>query len=149
MLNDYVMWFSNNLLVLNQKKSHFIVFSHHCVTNNILPNLHSNGCTITRVNQIKFLGIIIDEDLCWKFHLSSVRDKITTRLFTSQVHINNAFILSYFKYCIIIWGNAHKKYLNPLLILQKHVVQLICRASFTAHCAPLAKQCNIFFVHDL
>ena len=63
-LNDYVMWFSNNLLALNQKKSHFIVFSHHSVANNILPNLHSNGCTITRVNQIKFLGIIIDENLC-------------------------------------------------------------------------------------
>ena len=63
-LNDYVMWFSNNLLALNQKKSHFIVFNHHCVANNILPNLHSNRCTITRVNQIKFLGIIIDENLC-------------------------------------------------------------------------------------
>ena len=34
-LNDYVFRFSNNLLALNQKKSHFIVFSHHCVANNI------------------------------------------------------------------------------------------------------------------
>ena len=126
-LNDYVMWFSINLLALNQKKSQFIVFSHHCVTNNILPNLHSNGCIITRVNQIKFLGIIIDENLCWKFHLSSVRDKISKGIamlklssyFMPQdclLHIYNAFILSYFYYYIIIWGNSHKKYLNPLIV---------------------------------
>ena len=48
-----------------------------------------------------------------------------------------------------MWGNAHKKYLNPLLILQKHAIRIIFKASFTAHCVPLAKQCNIFFVHDL
>ena len=54
-LNDYFLWFSNNLLALNQTKSHFIVFRYHCVATNILPNLHSYGCTITRVSQIKFL----------------------------------------------------------------------------------------------
>ena len=128
--------------------------------NNILPNLHSNGCTITCVKQIKFLGIIIDENLCCKFHLSSVRDKISKDIailklsfyFMPQdclLYIYNAFILSYFNYCIIIWGNAHKKYLNLLLILLKHAIRLICKASFADHCAPLAKQCNIFFVHDL
>ena len=55
------------------------------------------------------------------------------------LHIYNVFILSYFNYCIIIWGNAHKKYLNPFLILQKHAIRLICKAFFTAHCTPLAK----------
>ena len=29
-----------------------------------------------RVNEIRYLGIIIDDHLCWKSHINCVRDKV-------------------------------------------------------------------------
>ena len=62
-LLDYVNWFSHNLLVLNQKQSHYILFSLRHISNTILPCIKIDNCCISRVNQTKFLSIIIDEHL--------------------------------------------------------------------------------------
>jgi hypothetical protein len=65
------------------------------------------------------------------------------------LHIYNAFLLPYLSYCNIVWGNACKLFLNPLLILQKKAVRLIHNVPQLTHCAPLAKQLNILFFDDL
>ena len=38
----------------------------------------------------------------------------------------NAFLLSYISYCIIIWENACKKYVNHFILLQKKAIRIIC-----------------------
>jgi hypothetical protein len=65
------------------------------------------------------------------------------------LHIYNAFLLPYLLYCNIVWGNACKLFLNPLIILQKKAVRLIHNVSQLTHRAPLAKQLNILFFDDL
>ena len=40
-------------------------------------------------------------------------------------------------YSTIIWGNACKKYVNPLILLQKIAMRIICNTSYLCHCAPL------------
>lgn len=64
-------------------------------------------------------------------------------------HIYNAFMMSYLSYCNVIEGNANEKYLNPLLILRKRAICLICNCHPLFHCAPLTKQCSIMFIFDL
>ena len=76
-LLDYVNWFSYNLLVLNQKKSHYFLFSLRNISNAILLYIKIDNCCISHVNQTKFLGIIIDEHLTWKHHINSIRDKMS------------------------------------------------------------------------
>ena len=61
----------------------------------------------------------------------------------------DAFLLSNMSYCIIIWGNACKKYVNPLILLQKKAICVICNTFYLSHFAPLAKQCDILFVTDV
>jgi hypothetical protein len=159
-LADYVEWFSSCQLALNQKKSHFVLFSKPSLPNTTLPCLKTDYCTISRVNQTKFLGLLIDEKLNWNYHCNSIRDKLSKGVAMLKLssyfmprecllHIYNAFMLSYLSYCNVVWGNAHKKYLNPLLILQKRAIRLICNCQPLSHCATLAKQCSILFVFDL
>ena len=58
-------WFRANKLSLNIKKTNFMVFSNN---QNDVPNinLEIDNVAIKRVDNVKFLGIMIDESLCWK-----------------------------------------------------------------------------------
>ena len=54
-LLDYVNWFSYNLLALNQKKSHYILFSLRHISNTILPCIKIDNYCISHFNQKKIL----------------------------------------------------------------------------------------------
>ena len=45
----------------------------------------------------------------------------------------------YFNYCNLIWGTAYKTNLNPLILLQKKCIRIICRAGYLDHTDPLFK----------
>ena len=49
----------------------------------------------------------------------------------------NAFIYPYFTYCIEVWGNTYKSYLEPLVKLQKRAIRIIVGARKYAHTALL------------
>ena len=64
----------------------------------------------------------------------------------------NSLIHSHLLYCIEIWGTAYKTTLQPLYLLQKRAVRLICGAGFRDHSEPLFKRLgirNIFEEHKL
>ena len=85
---------------------------------------------------IKYLGVLIDQNLSWKNHVNSVIIKISKtigmiaklRYFvpsTVLVNIYNSLILPYITYGPIAWGNASNAYLNKNMVLQKRVLRLI------------------------
>ena len=37
----------------------------------------------------------------------------------------NAFVFPYLTYCVEVWGTAPKKYLDPLIKIQKKIVRII------------------------
>ena len=43
--------------------------------------LSINNTNIERVNEIKFLGIMLDENLTWKSHINYVKNKVSKSLF--------------------------------------------------------------------
>ena len=49
----------------------------------------------------------------------------------------NAFIYPFFVYCIEVWGNTYKSYMEPLVILQKRAIRTIVAAQKCAHTALL------------
>ena len=58
-------------------------------------------------------------------------------------------ILPHLSYCIEIWGNTYKSFLQPILNLQKKVLRLITFSDFRAPSAPLFRQLSILNVHQL
>ena len=54
-----------------------------------------------------------------------------------------SLIYPYLLYCINIWGGAYASHLNPLIILQKRAVGVICIAAYLGHSTPLFCICFI------
>ena len=45
-----------------------------------LPSMTFNNIEIKRENSVKFLGVIIDENLTWKIHIEVVENKISKNI---------------------------------------------------------------------
>ena len=70
-------WFKANKLSINIKKSNYMIFKPR---QKIIHNDFSimlNDCAIDRVKEIVFLGVILDEHISWKPHISHVARKIS------------------------------------------------------------------------
>ena len=67
-----------NKLTVHPAKSKFIIFHprRKQILNSSDINIFINNSLITRVQEDKFLGIIIHENLSWKPHISAVCDKV-------------------------------------------------------------------------
>ena len=76
-LSHVSSWFNANKLTVHPDKSKFIIF--HPRRKQINPselNILINNTPIARVQEHKFLGIIIHENLSWKPHITSICDNV-------------------------------------------------------------------------
>ena len=78
----------------------------------------------------KFLGVILDDRLSWKYHFDYVSSSISKGI--GILHklkntlpndvlfmLNNTLVLPYVNYCNIVWGNGNIPSINNILKLQK------------------------------
>ena len=128
-------WLKVNKLSLNIKKTHFMCFS---AKNKSRPGiaLQIDGEAIAEVNKSKFLGVVIDNKLSWKDHISFVCRKVARGIGViikaRKVLYNESlkclyysFIYPYMIYCNQVWGSACKTNIEPLQVLQKRAVRII------------------------
>ncbi len=73
-LNKLHVWLSVNKRSLNVDKTNYILFGNRKNIDNVCISM--NNIIITGVRATKFLGVIIDEKLTWKDHISLVRSKL-------------------------------------------------------------------------
>ena len=69
-------WLCANRLSLNVNKTKFIVFRPPRLKMNTRFTLRLNGTTLLESTKIKYLGIIMDTKLTWKYHIYELRDKL-------------------------------------------------------------------------
>ena len=102
-------WVDSNRLLLNLKKTHYMIFSQ---TNNKFSNLNLSlhGVQLKRETESKFLGVIIDEKLTWKKHITTLKTKMARYLgvmyrlrtqipLKARLLIFHSFIQSHLNYC--------------------------------------------------
>ena len=82
-----------------------------------LSTMTFNNMEIKRENSIKFLGVIIDENLTWKNHIEVVENKISKNIlyrtshlldFKTLLKIYFSFIHIYISYTNIAYANTFK-----------------------------------------
>ncbi|KAK3925041.1 Beta-glucosidase 31 [Frankliniella fusca] len=129
-------WLSKNQLFMNYKKTTYMIFTKPSQRNNIDLELKINNEKILRVSSTKFLGLIIDETLCWKQHITSIMKKIGSIggvVFRLRNILNKGALKSIYyglvqsnlSYTSLIWGTATNSRLNPLQRLQNRTVKQI------------------------
>ncbi|KAG8243116.1 hypothetical protein J6590_108674 [Homalodisca vitripennis] len=157
-------WCENNNMIVNAEKTKFINFGlkRFSFDNNLKFHVNincenDNKCkcpVIEQVNQIKYLGIIIDESLSWKPHTDNLQSQLRRNV-RKFYFLRNllpeavmrtlyfALIHSRFIYGIEIWGGASNKALNPLEIIQKHFIRIITFKCKREPSLPLFRQLKI------
>ena len=69
-------WLCTNRLSLNVAKTEFVIFKPPKKRMENRFTLRLNGKTIFESKKIKYLGIIMDDQLTWKFHIIELRKKL-------------------------------------------------------------------------
>ena len=129
-LENVNSWLKANKLTVNLKKTHYIMFHRTRIKNNTNKEICFCNEKIERLNNIKFLGIIIDCKLNWAEHIRYIKNKIAKslgiifkiRFFLDKHTLRNmyfTFICPYLIYCIEVWGNANETQLTTLVKIQK------------------------------
>ena len=103
--------------------------------------LNISNTSLPQVENIKFLGLIIDDKLTWQAHLSSSVKKLScctgrlnriTQFISSDHHTSLYHILfeSYLSYGVSVWGGAKPSKLQPVFRAQKKAIRVIFREKY-------------------
>ena len=156
-LND---WFRANKLSLNATKTHYMFFSRNRILKQNTNNLQIDNTILTRANTVKFLGILIDEDLTWNAHIEHCRTKICSGIYAlnSSKHclsssnlkmLYYSLIHPYLTYGILLWGSAYKSHLQKLVTMQKKAIRCITKSRYNDHTPSLFRYLMIPNLQDL
>jgi len=159
-MKKVMSWFEANKLSVNVKKTYYLIFCNRNKTYNKSAKIFLKSVPLSQESQAKFLGIIIDDRLTWKSHITMLGKKISKtigiigklkHILTQKniITIYNSLIYPYLTYGNIVWGCAYKTTLQPLILLQKRFVRSATGASFHAHSAPLFTKLKILNIFDI
>ena len=156
--NKVLDWLLANKLIINLNKTFLMVFTNRKRQAEISINI--NNHTIKEINECKFLGVMLDNKLSWKSHITHISNKISKSVailrylkFIFPKYILKTIYLTlvypYLIYCNMIWGTADKTIIKPLILLQKKSIRIICKADFFDHTDPLFKETKLLKIEQI
>lgn len=159
-LNNLNAWFISNRVTLNLSKTNYIIFHRNQKKVNGEFALEMAGSTIERVQETKFLGLIIDESLSWKSQVQHVLRKISkfVPIFykirnsipeSSLQIIYNSLVYPHLTYCNSVWGRSSRITSYPLTLFQKKIVRCISFSGARDHSSPLLKDLKMLTIGDI
>ena len=151
-------WLVNNRLVLNNKKTQYLLFTKKKIeTDDLIVKFNNHN--ILRVSSVKFLGVHIDDKLTWHEHIGVVCNRTAKgvgilyrlRHFPRSIltMIYYALIISHINYCNVTWSNCTDYYMTRLFLLQKKAVRIISNAPYNAHTLPIFYELQLLNVYDI
>ena len=132
-LHKISTWLKANILSINVDKTKFMIF---------------------KTGQLRFLGVILDEKLSWKPHISYITNKISKSIgiirkssfYLSKSSLRSlyyAMVYPYLHYCNIVWASTYKTNLQRIVRLHKRVIRILNRAKYDAPSKPIFKELKI------
>ena len=168
-------YFRINRMVLHPDKTKFIVFSRStegtslklfCNNNNLDQDLAANISSLGQVTSndtlpaIKFLGIFFDPALNFKYHITTLKNKLSRALYALRSVKNtinkkgllllyNSIFHCHLLYAIQIWSCSRPGPINEIFKMQKAAIRIIAGKTYNAHTEPLFKELQILPLPDL
>ena len=113
----------NEVFIVPQIRKKYSIPSH-------LPTLKLNNHDIERINTMKFLGVLLDDNLSWKEHIKYLENKIAKNIGLmyrakpfldkeSLLALYYSYIHSYLNYANLTWGSTYLANLKKLRSQQK------------------------------
>lgn len=155
-------WCKSNSLNLNCSKTKLVSFHTGHSPPNFDVNLDSEE-NISSVESAKFLGMVIDNRLKWKPHITELHSKLSKALFALRIVTNiidfstsltvyHGYFMSLARYGIVFWGNSSDS--KAIFKLQKKAIRIISKAKFSDSCRPLFRSLKLLplpavYIHEL
>ena len=161
-LQKFHLWCTANRLSVNTDKTFYILFSNRIVSNLPPLTIKSNYTydVISRVKNIKFLGVFHDEHMTFKPHITYLSQRLSriaallyqVRDFMPEFVLHkmyNAHVSSLINYCNPVWANTFPTHVTPLVKAQKRIVRIITKSEALAHTAPLFEHSKILTIEKV
>ena len=153
-------YFLANNMLLHPNKTRFMLFHRRSEC----PDLWLGDQKIKRVGEdteepyYKLLGVLIDEECSFRYHINMVHVKAQSSLslllrckrslpYKMKLLLFNALILSHINYASIIWG-APSSQLDKLEVVVKRGIRAVCNAKYNEHTPQLFKKAGILNLKD-
>ena len=139
-VNSYMM---SNLLHINLSKSVYMLFrpGRYSSCARARPygsekSVKLSDIELTRVDEVRFLGVIIDQNLSWEPHLINLKAKLTSSIAvikrimkfipeSEYKKLYDSLFKSHLSYCISSWGGVAPYRMSKLFSIQKRCVRLL------------------------
>ncbi len=163
-MND---WFSANILTIHPQKTYYMInFPKRNVIEEFNGKVIINGHPLQRIGEsekiksMKFVGVLIDEKMTWKYHLENVSQKVANGLrclvqckkllpTPVKILIYNGLVRPHLEYGICVWGSAKGTKMSTLVTLQKKAIRAISDAKYNSHSTPLFSKLGILKINHL
>ena len=158
---DLNSWFTANKMTLNTDKTTFTIFKSKRLTIDGIPNeIEFLNTKISRSAQVKFLGITLDENLNWDYHINEISNKLKSlfhvfyniRDYLSKEDVKTIYyslIYSRIKYAITIYGHDHKSKVMKLQTLQNQLLKVLLRKNYRYPTEQLHKELKLMTVENI
>lgn len=158
-LGRVIDWLQSNNLSINLNKTKIMNFN--LIQNynlNINYNIIYKNTQIKQTNNIKFLGLEIDSNFSWKFHIESVCKKVNKFSYAlrllSKIVSENAVVVAYhgyissiLRYGVIFWGNSSGR--EMVFKSQKKCIRAIFGLIPAESCRPYFQKNEILTVSSI
>jgi len=143
-------WFKQNSLSLNINKTYFTHFLSKSIIHSDI-NITCGNNYITKVNDLKFLGLNINNTLNWKSHIETILPKLSSacfamrsiKLLVSQQMLKAIYYSHYHTiilYGLMFWGNsAHSA---RVFRMQKRIIRIMTGSRSRDSCRKLFGHLN-------
>ena len=165
-LKKLYQWLCVNRLSLNIKKTNFVIFHPFNKKVGVPITLLINKKAISEQKYVKYLGVLIDSSLTWKYHIANIAKKVSRsigvmykiRPFVKTNILKNIYyslIYSHLVYAIQVWGSAFETHKIKLMVLQKKAVRMITfnderlQTWSLVHSSPLFKELEMLKINEI
>ena len=156
-------WFKANKLSLNNKNTKYTLFHKNSIKDDLplkLPDLKIANNEIERKKAIKFLGVMLDENVNWQEHIRTVENKIAKNiglLYRAKYLLSEsslkciyfAYIHSYLNYANIAWASTYRTKLKAIYLLRKRAVRIVFNENNMTHLRPLLRSLNALNIYQI
>ena len=162
-LENINQWFKANKLSLNIDKTNYTLFHKNSIKDKIplkMPTLKIGSKIIKKTSFIKFLGVMLDENISWKNHIKTVENKLAKNIgllyrakqFLDEKSLKTiyfSYIHSFLNYANIAWASTHFTKLKTINYKQKQAVRIVFDEDRLCHSRPLLKNLNALNVYQI
>lgn len=165
-------WLSRNLLTLNTDKSKFVRFNisktsvselstcslkiHNCLQ----PGPSCSCKSLSRVESIKYLGVLLDERLDWRIQIEALAARVRKLIYLFKQLRNSAdrstlrivyfgLCQSIISYCISVWGVAGRTAFLRLERAQRAILKVATCKGRMYSTVKLYAECEVLTVRQL